>query len=129
MTMATPKRINASYDRGNSQIEVNLSVLYWIDNSIHFFYSPALDLTGYGNTEKEAWSSLEHTLSAFIAYTENNNTLFLELEKLGWAIDQKNKLAQPPSDQELLADNATYKELLNKPNVLKTETNFSFALT
>lgn len=127
--MATPKRINASYDRGNSQIEVNLSLLYWIDNSIHFFYSPALDLTGYGNTEKEAWSSLEHTLSAFIAYTENNNTLFLELEKLGWTTDQKKKLAQPPSDQELLADNATYKELLNKPNVLKTETNFGFALT
>lgn len=48
-------------------------------------YSPALDLSGYGNTINEAKESFKIALEEFIRYTLNENTFNDVMKKLGWA--------------------------------------------
>jgi hypothetical protein len=74
----------ASYNRGNDHFNFQLSVLFWEEGGIHYAYSPALDLTGYGKSKEEAKSSFETTLDAFAKYTHNKGTIYKELERLGW---------------------------------------------
>ncbi|TDG35162.1 hypothetical protein EZJ43_14775 [Pedobacter changchengzhani] len=126
--MDAPNRVNAVYDRGNKKIEITLDLLYWIDDDIHFYYSAALDLTGYGESEDEARSSFQTTLNAFVDYTDNNKTVFAELERLGWTTNKTKKRINPPSEEDMLLDNDTYKQLLERPDIVHSETNFGFAL-
>lgn len=48
-------------------------------------YSPALDLSGYGNTINVAKKSFKIALEEFIRYTLNENTFNDVMKKLGWA--------------------------------------------
>lgn len=63
----------------------------WEEEGIHFVFAPALDLTGYGNSEEEAKRSFEVTLAEFLQYTNNKQTFYDELEHLGWSVNRKKK--------------------------------------
>ncbi len=126
--MSTPNRINAIYDRGDKKIDIVLSLLYWIEDGVHFFYAPALDLTGYGNSEAEARKSLEITLHEFVDYTDNKKTIYAELERLGWTTNKRKRRVSAPSEEDLLAENETYHELANRPDVSRTSSNFAMPL-
>ena len=65
-------------------VEVGLSLLSYQDEGLHVIFSPALDVFGYGNTEKEARSSFNETLEEFLRYTSNKGTLQAELLRLDW---------------------------------------------
>ncbi len=65
-------------------VEIGLSLLAYLDEGLHVIFSPALDLFGYGNTEKEARASFDETLEEFLRYTTNKGTLQAELLRLGW---------------------------------------------
>ena len=112
------ERFRSSYDAGKFKIDIGLSVLIWKDSSgIYYFYTPSLDLTGYGRTEQAARQSFEHTLNDFVSYTNNKNTIFEELEKLGWTVNKKKKRVSPPSEEQLLEDNENYRQLSNNRDV------------
>lgn len=64
--------------------EVGLSVLSYRDEDLYVLFSPALDLFGYGHTDKEARQSFDETLNEFLRYTSNKGTLQAELTRLGW---------------------------------------------
>ncbi len=113
--------IDASFDRGNKKIKVTLGLLNWTEDNIYFYYSPALDLTGYGKTESEAMDSFTTVLEEFVEYTDNKKTIYSELEKLGWTTNKKKKRALPPTDEQLLEDNEIYKELASRSNVGHTQ--------
>jgi hypothetical protein len=118
-----------TYNLGKRSLEVGLSLMIWEDpGGIHYCYSPALDLTGYGKTEEDAKESFEHTLEDFISYTHNKKTIFEELERLGWTVNKKKKRAQPPSEAQLLEDNENYQELSNRRDVRKESTKVELAL-
>ncbi len=122
------KFIEAKYDDGKHVVKVGLTLILWEENDIHFQYSPELDLTGYGKSASEAHSSFEQTLNDFISYTLNKDTLFDELERLGWTTNKKKKRLRAPEEEQLLQDNETYKDLLSMPGTKRSLTSLSISL-
>jgi len=73
-------------------VTVNVSVpllSFKEDDDTFIVYSPALDVSGYGDTEEEARKSFELTLEEFINYTINKKTFQSELTRLGWKIKKQ----------------------------------------
>jgi GTP-binding protein EngB required for normal cell division len=71
------------YENKAGNVQVRLILFHFQDeNSIHFIYSPHLDLTGYGYTLEEAKKSFEWAFSEFTDYTLKKKTLGKVLKKL-----------------------------------------------
>lgn len=117
-----------SFNGGKYNINVGLSLFLWQEDGIHFVYSPSLDLTGYGKSEKEAKDSFQTTLSEFLSYTKNKNTIYDELEHQGWSVNRKKRRIHAPDFEEMLEDNEALKEILNKGGVQKATTNIELSL-
>ena len=122
------KFVEAKYDDGKHIVKIGLTLILWKENEIYFQYSPQLDLTGYGKSANEAQSSFEQTLKDFINYTLNKDTLFDELERLGWTTNKKKKRLRAPEEEQLLEDNETYKDLLNMPGTTRSTTSLAIPL-
>jgi hypothetical protein len=122
------KFLQANFQDNAHTVKVGLILFLWEEDGIYYQYSPELDLTGYGKSESEAAHSFEHILQDFIAYTLNKGTIFDELERLGWTTNKKKKRLHAPDESQLLSDNETYKDLLNRPGVHKSSTDLALAL-
>lgn len=85
-------RFEDNYKNASSKIEAVLSLLQFKEKEVTIIYSPALDLSGYGNNEKEAQKSFEITIEEFFRYTINKRTFETELKNLGWKLSGKNKI-------------------------------------
>jgi len=116
------------FDKGKYQ--VGLSLVEFKEENITIIYSPALDLSGYGNSEVEARKSFSEALHEFFRYTSNKNTLDKVLIKLGWTIkgSKKKPKFNPPKDSELIKSNPLFNEIVNKKNykVSREEVEFAF---
>jgi hypothetical protein len=87
---------------GNS-VNFNLPIITFTEDNIFFYYSPALDLTGYGSTDDEARESFKEVLQQFLDYSTNKKTFLSELKKLGWKISKH--ISKPPSLVEMINSN------------------------
>ena len=67
---------------GTKSVKVDLQVLIFEEDNIHYAYMPSFDLMGYGDTEENAKESLTVVLDEFLRYTLNKNTLFIEMQRL-----------------------------------------------
>lgn len=85
----------SQYTDGHKWVKVKLSLIEFEEDGLHFIYSPALDLTGYGKTEEEAKTSYNLAMEEFLKYTSNKETLLKELQRLGWTVNTKKNLAAP----------------------------------
>jgi hypothetical protein len=95
--------------------EVNLMLVLFEEDGIHYAYSPELDLNGYGKTQEEAQRSFEVVLSDYLEFAVRNKTLLADLLKQGWQLSEK---LTPPSFNELLQRNNELAErMLLKPLV------------
>jgi hypothetical protein len=128
--MEQDKIVTGSYRNRHNKVEFNLFLKGWFDQEtgFHFLYSPALDLTGYGETFEAAKRSFEFTLDEFIKYTHTKNTIFDELEHLGWLVNRRKKRVQAPDIEHLLEDNETFRNLENRPGVINTQEDFNLQL-
>ena len=52
-------------------------------------YSPALEISSYGDTEQDAQKALEENIHIFLDYTLKKNSLIEDLLNLGWTIKKK----------------------------------------
>ncbi|MEX0721642.1 MAG: hypothetical protein WD059_13300 [Balneolaceae bacterium] len=112
----------------NSNAEVSLDLIEFIEDNVHLVYSPALDLTGYGDNKKEARTSFEVTLKEFLRYTIKNNTLDKELKRLGWKKQKKSDHSYtPPELTKLSRKNRQLKHILNHQEFEKTTQRLAFA--
>lgn len=98
---------------GTKSAKVDLQVLLFEEDNIHYVYMPSFDLTGYGNAEEEARESLTVVLDEFLRYTLNKNTLFLEMQRLGWKIKSKKRLMYAPQMSDLINTNDQLKDIIN----------------
>lgn len=98
---------------GTKSVKVDLQVLFFEEDNIHYAYMPSFDLTGYGNTEAEAKDSLTVVLDEFLRYTLNKNTLFIEMQRLGWKIRSKKKPMHAPQMSDLINTNDQLKNIVN----------------
>ena len=67
-------------------------------------------------------------LEEFVKYTDNKKTIYKELERLGWTVNKRKKRVHPPDSEQLLEDNETFRELSNRPGVVKSKTQVGLAL-
>ncbi len=98
---------------GNNSLKVNLQVWVFEEEKVYFTYMPSLDSTGYGKTEEEAKESLTIVLDEFLRYTLDKNTLYIEMQRLGWKIKSKKKPIHAPQMSDLINTNEQLKEIVN----------------
>jgi len=85
-------------------VKVTLSLISFKENDVVIIYSPALDISGYGNDELDAKISFEIVLEEFLRYTINKGSFEYELKKMGWKLSGKKssrKYKQPYLDHLL----------------------------
>ncbi len=95
-----------------------MDLLIFKENNAHIVYAPALDISGYGNTKKEAETSFLTSLKEFLEFTNQKDTLKSELSRLGWKSDNNN-IFVPPYFDELLQKNAYLSEIVREKNFQK----------
>ncbi len=110
-------QITAGYKGKNARHIITLHLISFEDDGLMYFYSPALDLTGYGKNEEEAKNSFDITLKEFMRYTDNKNTIIKELQKHGWIVKLKgNKISgvTAPSMIDMLEKNKEFNKIVSK---------------
>ena len=102
-------------------IKTELSLIYFVEEGTHIIFSPALDLSGYGNDEQEAKDSFEIVLQEFISYGMNKKTLMQDLKEHGWKIKgNKNRpKIQSPDLSEMLKSNSELEDIFQTKNFQK----------
>lgn len=110
------------YSDGSKLINVKLSVIEFEEEGLHFIYSPALDLTGYGKTEEEAKESYNLAMEEFLRYTANKKTAFEVLKRLGWTVSDKKKVSAP-SLSTLIQSRKYLEEIFTEKDFRKTHQN------
>lgn len=98
---------------GAKSVKIDLQVLFFEEDNIHYAYMPSFDLTGYGNNEKEARESLTVVLDEFLRYTLNKKTLFSEMQRLGWEIKTRKSYIHAPQLSDLINNNKQLKDIVN----------------
>lgn len=106
------------YQSHSDSVRVRLLLFQFEDEkSIHFIYSPHLDLTGYGTDPAEAKRSFEIVFEDFIDYTLKKKTLAKVLTELGWTLKgpaKKPKRILAPSITSVIKDNKYVSEIFDK---------------
>lgn len=112
------------------KFRADFSLIEFIEDGITIFYSPALDLSGYGKTEKEAKNSFWEAMNEFFSYTFQKKTLYEVLTNLGWTIkNTKNQLKfTPPKDTDLVSTNVLYNEIVNNKSYKVSRENIEITL-
>jgi predicted RNase H-like HicB family nuclease len=117
-------QISGDFKNSGNAITFNLTVIAFQEDNIFFVYTPALDLTGYGNTEEEARLSFEETLDQFLNYSTNKDTLVDELKRLGWKVSKKS-VSKPPSLVDMINSNDYLAEIFEEKQYKKFHKNIS----
>ena len=115
--------VHGDFSNPGAKVTFNLPIISFQEEGLFFFYTPALDLTGYGKTEDEAKSSFNETLAQFLNYATNKKTLFSELKKLDWKVSKK--ISKPPSLVDMLNDNDYLQKIFEEKQYRKFDQPFS----
>lgn len=127
--MSKQTGLKATYTKGSEQVNITLKLLLFKEDGVNFVYSPALELTGYGPGEEEAKKSFEIVLEEFVRYTENKDTIYSELERLGWwTVNRSKKRVEPPLEDALMEKNPIYRELRSNPHIRSSTSRLQMAL-
>jgi hypothetical protein len=115
-----------TWSDGRKFIDVNIHIIVFKEGESHIVYCPALNLTGYGNTEQEASDSFNTVLDEYFIYTNNKNSLGKDLEKMGWKIKKSlKKPATPPAMSYMLLNNVDFKNIFDNYDFKKVNTSVS----
>lgn len=98
--------------RKQDKLSVNLEILLFQDGDVYIAYSPALDISAFGDTEESAKDEFGKTMKAYLEYCLNKKTLLADLKAHGWKVKSKTRV-QAPSQDYLMKENETYKEIRN----------------
>ena len=83
-------------------ISANLDIIVYKDDQGHWIvYAPSLDLSDYGDSEKDVLKAFKETLNIFLKDTVERGTLERELIRLGWTLS-KEKYAPPKISPDTL---------------------------
>ena len=68
----------------NEKVTLNVKSFILQEDGYFIAYSPALDLSSYGESENEAVKNFKGALLTYIQSVTTHQTLFADLKKLGW---------------------------------------------
>ncbi len=79
-----------------------LQVFLFKEEDQYITYSPAIQLSAYGDTAEEAKDAFDEQFQIFLEFTMNKNTLLDVLLDLGWTVTKKPrpKFSPPKYDPE-----------------------------
>ena len=110
---------NGNFNNTKATIKMQLPVVAYVDDdSIHYIYCPALDLAGYGYSDREAETSFEQTLKIYLDYTVNKQTLIADLKAHGWNLKNRKNLVSPPFS-DLIKHNKDFESIVDQRNFKK----------
>lgn len=120
------KSENKITNNGTS-LAVKLDVYLFMDGDSYIAYSPALDLSGYGTTEKEAKESFSVVIDEYISYGLAHRTLVKDLRAHGWKVRsfKQHKLSAPTFDT-LMQNNDLFRDILQNKEYRKVSEPFPF---
>lgn len=122
MLKAITKQRNGSYN-------IKVSVVEFQESNTYIIYCPALDLSGYGESDSEAKRSFEVTLHEYIRYAVNKGTLDEDLRAHGWKKRGSSLSMVPPSMTQLLESNKNFSKIFNtQPSYQKYDMPLEVAL-
>lgn len=93
-------------------VKAKLQLMSFIEDGVFIAYIPALDISGYGKTEKDAHGSLSESLNNYFQYAVNKNTLVEDLKLHGWTI-KKRKAYVAPEITDLINKNEYLHDVFN----------------
>lgn len=109
----------------NGNLSVTLDVYVFMDGDSYIAYSPALDLSGYGESEDAAKDSFAIVMDEYIAYGISRRTLVKDLRAHGWKVRSlKQRKMSAPSFETLLRNNDTFKDILENKEYRKVAEPF-----
>ena len=82
--------------RDKDSINVNVSVILFKEEEYYVAYCPSLELSSYGDSEKDAKEGFEEAMKIFLDDTSAKGTLEKVLLKLGWQLQQKPRPEYKP---------------------------------
>lgn len=82
---------NGKYEEGDTQITIKVGVYLFKEDNTFIAYCPALDMSGYGESEIEAKKSFEQSMMMYVEYCVHKNTLVADLKEHGWDIKSKKQ--------------------------------------
>ncbi len=82
---------SATLKAKNYTVKTKLDLLSFIEDGINIVYAPALDIYGYGESERQAQESFGVCFEEYIRYTMNKHTFEADLNSKGWKISSKGK--------------------------------------
>lgn len=109
----------------NGGLSVTLDVYVFMDGGSYIAYSPALDLSGYGESEEAAKDSFAIVMDEYIAYGISRKTLIKDLRAHGWKVKslKQRKMSAPPFDM-LLHNNDVFRDILENKEYRKVAEPF-----
>lgn len=109
----------------NGGFSVTLDVYLFMDGDSYIAYSPALDLSGYGESEQAAKDSFSIVINQYIAYGVARRTLVKDLRAHGWRVRSlKQHKMSAPSFETMLQNNDTFKDILENKEYRKVAEPF-----
>ena len=108
---------NAITLKGN-EINVSVSVFLFKEKDAYIAYCPSLDISGYVLTEDKAKMDFEYMLHEWLKEQIANGTLYNDLKRHGWDIEQE--VATEPSVADILKRNRSASRILAMPEYRKT---------
>jgi hypothetical protein len=115
--MGNRLHLRAEFSNKDSTIKTELTLISFEEDHVCFMYCPALDLTGYGDSEAEAGESFSQVLNIYINYTTDKGTLLKDLESHGWSVNTRR--IKSPDFDFLLRHNRQFKSIVNNRNFKK----------
>jgi hypothetical protein len=106
-------RFEGNWESGQNKVKMDLPVMLFQEEKTHIAYIPVLDLCGYGNTETEAFNSLQVAIGEYLLYATRKNTLIEDLKSHGWTIKKKNKPFIAPEITDLINKNEYLHDIVN----------------
>ena len=114
----------------NGDYRVKVSVVQFKEDGVFIVYCPALDLSGYGNSDREAKQSFKTVLLEYIRYADKKGTLNDDLKAQGWVRTKPRGASMvPPAMTDLLATNENFNRIFNtQPTYRKYDMPMQVAL-
>lgn len=111
------QKFQALVNKSGASLFASLNVIFFQENEITIAYCPALDLSSYGDNQKEARREFAQSFCEYSAYCIDNGTLEKDLLAHGWTM-KDGKLQEPAMDY-MIRKNATLRDIVNHKDYKK----------
>jgi len=122
--MSVKRKTGLMISKGTS---IKLPLISFEEGGATICYCPALDISGYGYSEKEAMDSYKYVMAEYLDHSIQKDTLQKDLKRMGWHITTNlRKNIIPPPVTMLLEHNTNFKRVFEKFDYKKLSTSVQF---